>query len=129
MIVADTSVIAYLLIDGARTASAREVWKRDPDWRVPPLWRAEFLNVLATAVKSKVLRADQAQTAWLAAASLMRGREVEPSGTDVLATAIRSGISAYDAQFVVVARRLATKLVTGDRRLSRACPDVAVAMG
>jgi predicted nucleic acid-binding protein len=128
MIVADTSLVAYLLIDGTRTRQARAVWQRDPDWRLPPLWRSEFLNVLATAVKASVLDADEAHVAWANAVSIFRGREVEPEASDVLSTAIRHGISAYDAQFVVVARGLGAKLVTADRRLRNACPDVAVAI-
>ena len=52
MIVVDTNVIAYVLIEGDKTALAQQVAKKDPDWKVPPLWRHEFLNVLATSAYS-----------------------------------------------------------------------------
>ena len=40
-------------------------------------------------------------------------------GEAVLRTAVRSGLSAYDAQFVVVAEGLSVTLVTGDREIAR----------
>ncbi|MGZ5446412.1 MAG: hypothetical protein ACXWLY_31220 [Thermoanaerobaculia bacterium] len=57
MIVADTNLVAYLLIEGDKTAAARAVWKKDSRWMLPTLWRSEFLNVLTTAVRSRVLLA------------------------------------------------------------------------
>jgi predicted nucleic acid-binding protein len=126
MIAVDTNVVAYLLIEGERTAAARELWEIDPDWRLPPLWRAEFLNVLATSHRAGILSADQARRAWHVAVDLLRGHEVEPAGAAVLDLALALRITAYDAQFASVARDLGTRLVTSDRRLCRACPDLAL---
>jgi len=128
MIVADTNLVAYLLIEGERTEAARRVRIRDADWRIPTLWRAEFLNVLATSVRAGVLTPAQARAAWYAATDVLRGAEVEPSGATVLDAAIARGISACDAQFVVVAETLNARLVSGDRALARACPDRVVLM-
>ena len=128
MIVADTNLISYLLIDGDRTEAARRAWRRDPDWRAPPLWRSEFLNVLAISVRAGILDPLAAERAWIAATSLMVGREAQPEGQAVLRTALRDGLSAYDAQFVVTAGQLGVALVTGDRRILRARPDLAVAI-
>ena len=44
MIVVDTNLVSYLLIEGKRTVEARQVRQRDPDCVLPPLWRGEFLN-------------------------------------------------------------------------------------
>ncbi len=126
MIAVDTNVVAYLLIQGERTAAARQLWEIDPDWRLPPLWRAEFLNVLATSHRAGILSADQARSAWHTAVDLLRGCEVEPTGATVLDLALSLGITAYDAQFVSVARSLGTRLVTSDRRLCRAFPDLVL---
>ncbi len=48
MIVVDVNVVAYYFIEGDKTALAREVMQADPDWRLPSLWRHEYLNVVAT---------------------------------------------------------------------------------
>lgn len=128
MIVADTNLVAYLVLEGERTEAARRVRMRDADWRLPPLWRSEFLNVLATAVRASVLGQDAALRAWEIALDLFGLCEAEPGGTDVLKTALRHGISAYDAQFVRLAERLGVTLVTGDRRLCKACPKLAISI-
>jgi predicted nucleic acid-binding protein len=44
----------------------------------------------------------------------------------VLEAATARNLSAYDAQFVVAAADLEVPLVTSDRRLLNACPDIAV---
>ena len=128
MIVADTNLVSYLLITGEHTEGARRVHARDPDWRVPPLWRSELLNVLATTVRADVLDAAQAGAVWESAVSLLRGREVHPRGDAVLRAALRDGLSAYDAQFVVVAEDLGVALVTSDRRVLAARPGLAVSI-
>lgn len=128
MIVADTNVLAYLFIEGDRTEAARQVFARDPEWRAPPLWRAEFLNVLVVSHRAGVLDTAQVFEAWRSATSLMMGREVEPGGEQALRCAMEYGLSAYDAQFVVVAELLEVPLVTGDRRILSACSGVAVSV-
>ena len=127
MIVADTNLVSYLLIEGERTETARQVWAKDSDWMLPTLWRSEFLNVLATMVRVGRLEARDALIAWRRAGDLFRSSEAEPDGEQVLAAAIEYGVSAYDAQFVVVAEMLDVPLVTCDRALVAACPRVAVA--
>jgi predicted nucleic acid-binding protein len=117
VIVADTNLVTYLFVAGEHTPQARSVWQRDADWRLPPLWRTEFLNVLATAVRTGVLDAAAAMRAWHTAVSVLGTRELEPRGDDVLRLAVERGISAYDAQFVAVARELGVLLVSGDKRL------------
>ena len=126
MIVADTNLVAYLVIDGDRTGAARRVWGLDPDWRLPPLWRAELLNVLATTVRAGLLTSAQAHQCWGAASDLFRDAEVEPGGAAVLDVAVNRRVSAYDAQFVAVAESLGVRLVSGDRALVSACPERAV---
>ena len=128
MIAADTNLVAYLLIEGERTAAARRVWERDPDWVLPPLWRAECLNVLALAVRAGVLDEDAALLAWSRASADLKLQEVEPLGRDVLATALELGITAYDAHFVVVAKDLGIPLISGDRRLVAAWPQGATSI-
>jgi predicted nucleic acid-binding protein len=115
-----------LLIAGTRTQEARDVWAHDPEWYLPPLWRSEYLNVLAVSVRAGALARPEALLAWRRACTLLSAREVEPEGETVLAVALDAGISAYDAHFVSVAKMLRARLVTADRRLPYACPGIAV---
>ena len=128
MIVADTNLVSYLLIEGERTSDVRRVHEKDPDWRVPTLWRSEFLNVLTSAFNAAVLNRQQAFSAWWIAVDLLSGREIEPDGDRVLKLALERQISAYDAHFVAVAEDLGVSLVTVDRAIARQCPDIAVAI-
>lgn len=128
MIVAHTDLVSYLLIAGERTVEVRRIWRRDPDWVLPPLWRCEFLNALALAVQSEVLDVDQARACWSQAVRLLGSSEVEPGGSEVLDSAVRLGISASDAQFVAVAERLDCSLVTNDGALLERCPGRAVSI-
>lgn len=126
MIVADTNLVAYLLIEGAHTATANAVWAKDAHWMLPTIWRSEFLNVLATSARANVLTLEQAHETWRVALTIFGRSEVEPEGTDVLDQAAERNLSAYDAQFAVAASDLGVSLVTSDRRLLAACADIAV---
>jgi predicted nucleic acid-binding protein len=127
VIVADTNLVAYLLIEGEKTDLARAVWTTDSQWMLPTLWRSEFLNVLTTSVREKVLTLQDAHDIWNVAQTVFGQSEVEPSGDAVLETAAARNLSAYDAQFVVAASDLEIRLITSDRRLLKACPDIAIA--
>jgi predicted nucleic acid-binding protein len=128
VIVADTNLISYLLIQGERTAAARLAWQRDPGWLVPTLWRSEFLNVLWLSVRAGVLNEAEAHRVWEHASEHLGLGEREPDAVSVLRTALRDGITAYDAQFVCVAEELGLDLVTSDGKLLAARPDLAVSL-
>jgi len=42
VIVADTNLITYLLLDGEHTEAAERVFALDSHWIAPALWRSEF---------------------------------------------------------------------------------------
>ncbi len=122
MIVVDTNVIAYSVLPGDHAELARRLGSRDPAWLAPSLWRREFRNVLATAMRLRKLPLSRALAAYAAAAELVEDAEAEPSVEECLEVAARGGVSAYDAEFVFVAERLDLVLVTADRKLARAFP-------
>jgi predicted nucleic acid-binding protein len=127
MIVADTNLVFHLLIEGEKSTVARAVWSKDPDWMLPAFWSSEFLNVLTTSVRHGLLTLRDAHTMWQLALTMFDDAEIQPAGDDVLDMAAERKLSAYDAQFAVVAADLDVPLVTFDRDLLKACPGLAIA--
>lgn len=125
MIVADTNVIAHLLIPSPFTVMAERVYAQDPEWLTPALWRSEFRSVLSLYVRRALLTLDKAIALQDEADDLLRGNEFEVISADVLSLARDSGCSAYDCEFVALARFVGVPLVTADRRLAQAFPQYA----
>jgi predicted nucleic acid-binding protein len=125
MIVADTNLLAYLLLPGERTEAAEAVWRRDPEWHAPLLWRSELRNVLAVKLRRQEMSLPEAVRVAGEARRLMEGREHLVDGGHVLRLAGASGLSAYDCEFVATAEALSAPLVSADRDLVAAFPGVA----
>lgn len=128
MTVVDSNVVAYLYLPGEYTAAAEALLERDPDWAAPPLWRSEFRNILAGYLRRQTLDFDQVCSLQNEAEGLLAGSEFEVDSQAVLALVRDSDCSAYDCEFVALAIRLDTKLVTMDRKLLKAFPTRAVAL-
>jgi predicted nucleic acid-binding protein len=128
MIVVDTNVVAYLYLPGEHTAAAEALLERDPDWCAPILWRSEFRNILAGYVRRKDIAFEQATTLQAEAESLLAGCEYEVESRTVLELVRDSDCSAYDCEFVALAAKLDTKLITMDKRLLRAFPNRTLSM-
>ncbi len=130
MIVVDTNVIASLLLPTSQqTQAAMALLERDRDWTAPVLWRSEFCNILATGVRNRWLAEEQAMEALSGAVALLDGAEYRVPADEVLRTAIESGCTAYDCEFVVLARDLGVDLVTVDHALLKAFPRIAKPLG
>lgn len=123
MIVADTNLIAYLYLPGRHSAAAERLLLEDSDWAAPRLWRSEFRNILATYMRQRLLDLDAAVTIHRRAEALLAGNEYDVAATAVLELSRDSGCSAYDCEFVALARHLGIRLVTADARLRKAFPD------
>lgn len=125
MIVVDVNVVAYLLIDGEHTAAAEGILEADPEWAAPLLWRSEWRNVLAGYLRRGAMDRAVAGEGVREAEALLRGREYLPDGDRVLELVHRSDCSAYDCEYVAVAEALDVPLLTWDRAVLAAFPDVA----
>lgn len=84
--------------------------------------------MLVLSVKNSVLKEEQATLAWRRTSNLFAKSERDPEGEEVLHAVVKYRISAYAAHFVVLAEKLNVALVTADRKLCRACPNVAVSI-
>jgi len=117
LIVADTNLIAYFLIQGGFTPEARAVYQKDPEWVAPPLWRSEFRNVLILSLRHALLTLDDILSLMDRAERLMKGQGYQMDSSRILRLAADSGCSAYDCEFVALAQDLGVPLVTSDRAL------------
>lgn len=128
MIVVDTNIIAYFLIEGERTPQARGLWQHNPDWCLPPLWRHEFLNVLSTYVREGGMDLSGAKRVWHSAGQLFTQMENAVDMDAALELSVAKGISTYDAQFVALAGALGAPLISEDKRLRRRCGEAVMSM-
>ncbi len=128
MIVVDSNVLAYLYLPGEYTAAAEALLEHDSDWAAPILWRSEFRNILAGYMRRKAITFEQANSLQREAESLLEGAEFELESVDVLELVRDSDCSAYDCEFIALAMKLDTKLVTMDKKLLRAFPKRAIAL-
>jgi predicted nucleic acid-binding protein len=127
MIVADTNLIVYLFVTGDQTALAQEVLDKDPYWIVPPLWRSEFQNVLAAYIR-RGMALQQAKQILQNAMQTLENRQVVPSEHEILDLLAGSDCTAYDCEFVALAKQLNIYLVTADKQLLREFPDYAISL-
>jgi predicted nucleic acid-binding protein len=128
MIVVDTNLIAYLCITGALTEHARRAYLRDPDWQVPILWRSEFRSVLSLYIRKKQISLEKASDIMREALAFVEGKEYQVSSSEVFNLISESRCSAYDCEFVALAKSLELKLVTSDKMVLKEFPKIAISL-
>ena len=126
MIVVDTNVMVHLLLGGEHGENAALLFERDPEWAAPVILTSELRNVLLGHVHRGDLTADQANAMYDDAAEVVRGRTATVDSGQVMDVALECGLSAYDAEFVALARTLGVPLLTLDGGILREAEDVAV---
>jgi predicted nucleic acid-binding protein len=124
VLIVDTNVVAYLLIEGDYTVAARSLHRRDDDWRSEAFIMVEFTNVLTASIAARRMDLVLAQQFLADAASLLRGRLASIPHDSVLSLAVQYRVTAYDARFLAVAEQLDTPLVTEDVKLRAAAPKL-----
>jgi predicted nucleic acid-binding protein len=125
VLVVDTNVMVYLLLDCDKTALVRDLWNADPDWWAPRLLVYELANALAVAAKRKAITPDEAATALDDGLGLVTVPEREAPAGRLLEIASKLGVTAYDAAYLAAAEMLQVPLITEDARLLRVAPGFA----
>jgi predicted nucleic acid-binding protein len=128
MIVVDTNVIGYLFLSSEQSLSVERALKKDSEWAAPIIWRSELRNVLALYMRKNIIKLKHAQSIMNGALELLRGREYEVASYEVLRLTSESKCSAYDCEFVAVAKDLKVSLLTFDKQLLRKFPAVAISL-
>ncbi len=128
MIVVDSNVVVYLYLPTELTRQAEKLLIIDPEWMAPRLWRSEVRNVLSVYIRQKAITLEQAYRIQTSAETLLADREFDIPSHEVLRLVSLSTRSAYDCEFVALARQLRTKLVTADQKVLKAFPETAVSL-
>jgi len=128
VIVVDSNILAYLYLPGEYSANAEALLQRDPEWAAPLLWRSEFRNILAGYLRRGTLTFEQVSALQEEAEALLEGAEFAVDSISILELVRDSNCSAYDCEFIALAKRLDTKLVTMDSKVLRAFPEHAVSL-
>lgn len=129
MIVVDSNIIIHVHVQTERTGLALQSLQKDPYWVAPPLWQSEFRNVMAGYIRRRILKLEDAKLVMKSALKTMEGREILPPSDLVLDLVAASDCSAYDCEYVALARHLNVKLLTSDNKILRSFPETAVELG
>ncbi len=125
MIVVDTNTIAYLYLPTEYTADVESLLEEDSDWIAPALWRSEFRNILALYIRKNLIDFNTACEMQAEAEKLLANNEYQVDSISVLKLATDTGCSAYDCEFIALAKSLNLKLITADKKLLNTFPDIA----
>jgi predicted nucleic acid-binding protein len=129
MIVVDSNTIIHIHVQTERTDLALRALQKDPQWVAPPLWQSEFRNVMAGYIRRRILQLEDAKLVMKSALKTMQDREILPPSDLALDLVAASDCSAYDCEYVALARHLNLKLVTSDNKILRSFPETAVELG
>ena len=128
MIVADTNLIAYFSIHTECSALAEAVCAVDSIWAAPLLWRSEYRATLMKYINHAGMNFETAISSLRVAEEAIAGREYAVDARKVLELAMQSKCSAYDCEYIALARDLGVPLVTADKQILRAFPKIAVSL-
>jgi predicted nucleic acid-binding protein len=110
MVVVDTNILAYLLIEGDRNLDVQALFARDADWKSEAFVLIEFSNILATYLRADSLTRNQAHALLVEAEKRLTGLVSLPHAR-ALRVAEQFGVSA---RFLGAAQSFKTRLVTED---------------
>ena len=128
MIVVDTNIIGYLFLTSSKSSLTEQALRKDSLWAAPLLWRSEMRNVLALYIRKSHLSLADTQQIMKEASDLMQSQEYEVTSNQVLELVNISTCSAYDCEFVALARDLNVSLLSVDRQILKNFPDTAISL-
>ena len=128
MIVADTNIISYLFLPTSYSDSVDKLFTLDSSWIAQIIWKSEFRNVLALYLRKEIITFEKALQLQEAAESIMINNEFEVSSSQVLALVNKSNCSAYDCEFIALAKHQNIPLITQDKKVLREFPDNALSI-
>jgi predicted nucleic acid-binding protein len=126
MIVVDANVIAYVWFPSPYRDAVFSLMDSDQKWEVPQLWRSEFQNIAAAYLRNGYYTFSQVVDIVQKAESMLNGNDHVVKSVAVLNLVNQSGCSAYDCEYVALAKELNVKLITYDKKILKDFADVAM---
>jgi predicted nucleic acid-binding protein len=127
-VVVDTNVVAYLLLGTEGfVAEAKACFDTVSHPIAPAHWEAELTNVVWMAVRSGIVPPAEGPVRLNLAKRL--GIESVNTATlcqGALLRSVSSGVAVYDTLFVELAARTRCPLLTFDKAVIKAFPDIAI---
>jgi predicted nucleic acid-binding protein len=124
MIVVDSSIVFALVVPrDAYHLLALAARRRDADWHAPKLFRSEFRSVAAGHLRRGELLSNVLAAAANAELAVL---PYDLTDQEVFAVIQESPLSAYDAEYVALAKRLGCSLVTTDKQVLDHYPNLAI---
>lgn len=125
--VVDTNVIAYYMLGTEPfVEESSGFWRAVVDVYAPSLWAAEFANVVWMAIRAGVLGAEEGHHRLQLAARLgIRSVPIRTVWQGALGRATDANLPVYDTLFVELAARRRFPLVTFDKKVLTAFPNLA----
>ncbi|MCW5911522.1 MAG: type II toxin-antitoxin system VapC family toxin [Cyclobacteriaceae bacterium] len=126
MIVVDTNVIAYFWLKSPYFDQVVRLYEADPDWIVPELCRSEFRSVAANYLRKGFYTLEEINWIIFNKENKLLGSYLEVDSTDVMNLVSQSACTAYDCEYVALAKSMGKPLVTFDKKILAEFPQAAV---
>jgi predicted nucleic acid-binding protein len=126
MIVVDANVVAYFWIASPFTNDVSLLFERDPVWFSTELCRSEFRSIMAGYLRRGMYSKEEAVWICNQMENHMEATFRQVKSPDVLTLVAQSQCSSYDCEYVVLAKALSTMLVTYDKQVLNAFPEIAI---
>jgi len=128
MVIVDANVLVAFVHQVNEYEVARSVYLTDDDWQAPVIWRSELRSSTALLLRAGIVTLDTIPDAFaLAEATVLDMPRSKTFSLDVVKLAYSSGCTAYDCECVQAAEDAHVPLVTWDKQLLKAFPEIAVA--
>jgi predicted nucleic acid-binding protein len=125
MMVVDTNIVVYMFFETQFSPSVVSLHQKDSGWQAPVLWQSEFLNVISLYIRKNYIDYEQAlENIDTATKFIEKEHPLLPFET--LEFIFNSNCSSYDCEFVALAHRLETKLITYDKQILKEFPTIAI---
>lgn len=128
-ILVDANIVVYLLLKTDKTEKARQLFEQCSRWVSESFMPIELTSAFLTAVRMNEITAKQAAFCLEQALELFPPVNLlKANHYRTMEMAIKYKTSAYDARYLVIAQELGTRLVTNDKPLRKAAPELTMSL-